>query len=74
MNYIRDIWYALAKRDCPEVHHSWRAARTLGYDVELSRVNSRNQARAGEIPRKNNTSLSVCKRDCFALANKWWLL
>lgn len=29
---------------------------------------------AGEIPRKNNTSLSVCKRGCSALANKWWLL
>lgn len=43
---------------------------TLGYDVELGRVNSRGTKRAGEIPRKNNTSLSVRKRDCFALANK----
>lgn len=26
------------------VRHSWRTARTLGYDVELGRVNNRNQA------------------------------
>lgn len=70
-----DIWFfALVKRDFPGIHHSWRAVRTLGYNVELDRVNSRNRARAGEILWKNNTSLSVCKRGCFAPANKWWLL
>lgn len=38
------MYDALAKHDCPRARHSWRTARTLGYDVELGRVNNRNRA------------------------------
>lgn len=52
------MYDALAKQDCPEVRHSWRAARTLGYDVELGRVNSRNPS---VLERSLERTIPLCR-------------
>lgn len=47
------------KRNFPGIHHSWRAARTLGYNVELGRVNSRNRARV--LERSFERTIPLCR-------------